>query len=144
MEGVNNVVASPIVFIVAIVTLLGWLFFSIFAGVGMVALPFDWLNEFKHRPKPITKAEYETKKAQVGEQSAILMAEYNEIKAQYKAAGRSDNFSKRYRKVKLRENTFRKEVLILEWHYKSLVACYRFQGGNILLLWSKFTFACIL
>ena len=110
----------------------------------MITLPFDWLNEFKHRPKPITKAEYETKKHAIGEQSAILMAEYSEIKNQYKAAGRSDNFNKRYRKVKLKENTFRKEVLILEYHFKSLEACYRFQAGNILLLWAKFAFACIL
>jgi LMBR1 domain-containing protein 1 len=108
------VVASPIVFIVAIVTLVGWLIFSVFAGVGMVSLPYDWLNEFKHRPKPITKAEYEEKKRQVGEQSSILMSEYKAIREDYKAAGRSNNFSKRYRKVKNKENRFRK-VLIIEF-----------------------------
>lgn len=51
---INSVVVSPIVFIVATLTLIGWFVFSVFAGVGMSSLPYDWLNEFKHRPKPIT------------------------------------------------------------------------------------------
>jgi hypothetical protein len=51
---VNSIVISPFVFIVAVLTLVGWLIFSIFCGVGMAALPYDWLNEFKHRPRPIT------------------------------------------------------------------------------------------
>lgn len=55
----NNVLVSPIVFIVAVLTLLGWAVFSVFCGVGMASLPYDWLNEFKHRPRPITSAQYD-------------------------------------------------------------------------------------
>ena len=51
---VNSIVISPFVFIVAVLTLVGWFIFAVFCGVGMAALPYDWLNEFKHRPKPIT------------------------------------------------------------------------------------------
>jgi LMBR1 domain-containing protein 1 len=54
---INSVVASPIVFLVGVMTLVGWLIFSVFAGVGLASLPYDWLLDFKYRPKPITAAE---------------------------------------------------------------------------------------
>jgi LMBR1 domain-containing protein 1 len=55
---INSVVVSPGVFIIAVVTLVGWLIFSIFCGVGMAALPYDLLNEFKHRSRPISRQTY--------------------------------------------------------------------------------------
>jgi LMBR1 domain-containing protein 1 len=48
---------SWIIFTLAIVLFLGWLLFAIFCGVGFVAVPFDLIQEFQHRPKPITAAE---------------------------------------------------------------------------------------
>lgn len=37
---------------------IGWILFSIFGGIGLAALPIDLIQEFQHRPKPITQAEY--------------------------------------------------------------------------------------
>jgi hypothetical protein len=105
---INSVVVSPIVFVVAVLTLIGWAIFSVFCGVGMAALPYDWLYEFKHRPRPITSAQYQSRKRQVGEQAAILMEEHKEVSTQLKQAARGGNFSKKYRVLKNRENSFRK------------------------------------
>jgi LMBR1 domain-containing protein 1 len=53
----NRFTISLIVFILAVILFIGWAIFSIFGGVGLTALPFDMINEFKNRPKPITQAE---------------------------------------------------------------------------------------
>ena len=43
--------ASLAVYVVAILSFFGWVFVVIFGGVGLVALPIDTINQFKHRPK---------------------------------------------------------------------------------------------
>jgi LMBR1 domain-containing protein 1 len=143
VNAINSVVASPIVFVVAVTTLVGWAIFSVFAGVGMAALPYDWLNDFKYRPKPITHAEYEERKKVIGQQAGILMEAYGSLSQELKAAARGNNFNKRYRALKKKENAFRKDVVILEYHYRNLEDSYRFQGGNILLQYFKFGCACL-
>ena len=45
-------VSIPI-FCVAMVSLVGWVFFSVFAGVGLVALPVDLLQTWFDRPTNI-------------------------------------------------------------------------------------------
>lgn len=140
---VNSVLVSPVVFIVAVLTLIGWVVFSVFCGVGMASLPYDWLNEFKHRPRPITASQYQSRKKQVGEQASILMDEYKILYEELKIASRSNNFGRKYQAIKRRENSFRKNVLILEYHYKNLEDSYRFQGGDLILQYSKFYFACL-
>jgi LMBR1 domain-containing protein 1 len=42
---------------IAIASLIGWILFAIFGGIGLVALPFDLLLEFKHRPRRIKLGE---------------------------------------------------------------------------------------
>jgi LMBR1 domain-containing protein 1 len=143
VSAVNNVVVSIGVFIVAVITLVGWLIFSIFGGVGMVALPYDMLNDFKHRARPISKQTYEERKLIIGQQAQILMENCKTLNGELKQAAKSNNFNRRYRQIKNREKGFRKEVLILEYHYKKLEEGYRFQGGNILMHYIKFNLACL-
>lgn len=51
-------VSIPI-YVMAIQSVLGWVLFLIFAGVGIMAAPIDWLQQFLGRPKiVITKSEY--------------------------------------------------------------------------------------
>ncbi|KAI8897956.1 LMBR1-like membrane protein [Globomyces pollinis-pini] len=135
---INSIVVSPIVFIVAVVTIAGWFVFSVFCGVGMATLPYDWLMEFQHRPKPITGAVYQERKKIIGLQSAILMEAYKQLHEDLKQAARSGRFERKYRALKRRENNFRKDVVILEYHFRKLEDAYRFQGGNILLQYFKF------
>jgi hypothetical protein len=43
--------ASLAVYVVAILSFFGWVFVVIFGGVGLVSLPIDTINQFRHRPK---------------------------------------------------------------------------------------------
>lgn len=47
-----------IIYLFALMSFLGWWFFFMFAGVGFVGLPFDLINDFRTRPKPITSSMY--------------------------------------------------------------------------------------
>ncbi|KAI8927660.1 hypothetical protein BC831DRAFT_451739 [Entophlyctis helioformis] len=143
LSATNQVVVSIGVFIVAIVTLLGWVIFAAFGGVGMAAMPYDLLQEFQHRPKPITSAEYAERKVKIGQQAQLLMEVCKTLSQELKEAARSNSFNRRYRTVKNRERQFRKDVLILDYHYRKLEESYRFQGGNILLQYIKFICGCL-
>lgn len=47
------------VYIIAIQSVLGWLLFLVFAGVGVMSAPIDWIFQFAGRPTSvITKSEY--------------------------------------------------------------------------------------
>eukprot|EP01052_Picozoa_sp_SAG31_P028439 SAG31_NODE_2747_length_5147_cov_3.881933_3_plen_90_part_00 len=50
---VLTVQVSYTIMAVAIVSLVGWVFFSVFAGVGLVALPIDLLQTWFDRPTNI-------------------------------------------------------------------------------------------
>ncbi|GAX73906.1 hypothetical protein CEUSTIGMA_g1356.t1 [Chlamydomonas eustigma] len=50
---------SIAIYVIAIQSILGWILFMIFAGVGMFAAPISWIQEFRSRPRStITKSEY--------------------------------------------------------------------------------------
>mmetsp|Transcript_21904 Transcript_21904/g.37447 ORF Transcript_21904/g.37447 Transcript_21904/m.37447 type:complete len:440 (-) Transcript_21904:1453-2772(-) len=50
---------SIVVYIMAIQSILGWILFLVFAGVGFLAAPIDWIQQFLGRPTSvISKSEY--------------------------------------------------------------------------------------
>ncbi|KAI8818355.1 LMBR1-like membrane protein [Fimicolochytrium jonesii] len=131
--GTIHASVSVLVYIVAIVSFVGWVLFSIFGGVGLVALPHDWVSQFLHRPKPITANEYKETKKEIGRNSVLLMEAGKTLNEELRAANRSGLSGRSWRRLKNRENEFRKDVIILELHYRTLEDCYRNQGGNFLL-----------
>ncbi|KAJ3296794.1 hypothetical protein HK104_001210 [Borealophlyctis nickersoniae] len=130
--GTIHVTVSPLVYIVAIVSFAGWVLFAIFGGVGLASLPVDLVQDFIHRPKPIKAQEYAERKKVIGQQAQLLMEAGKTLNEEMRAASRTGAFGRRYRTIKNRENEFRKDVLILEYHYRRLEDAYRNQGGNFL------------
>lgn len=45
-----------------VTTFVGWVLFSIFAGVGFVSLPWDILVDYMYRPKQIDEGTFEERK----------------------------------------------------------------------------------
>lgn len=43
-------------------TFVGWICFTIFAGVGFVSLPWDLFVDYMYRPKPIDEGNFEERK----------------------------------------------------------------------------------
>lgn len=52
-----QVQVNYVVYLIAIVSLLGYILFAVFGGVGMFALPLDLIQGFFHRPRPISNEE---------------------------------------------------------------------------------------
>jgi len=51
----------------------GWFFFTLFAAVGLAALPMDLINEFRTRPKPIKTSVYFEQRRNLGERAKSLI-----------------------------------------------------------------------
>ncbi len=116
------------------------------------------IEEFKNRPKPITAAEwvlyfiraawshpndinrYAEKKKNLGFQAQLLMEHGSTIQGTLKEVARGNPANRRYRQAKNKEMNFRKDVMILEYHYLKLEEAYKYQGGNI--IWHYFKFGC--
>ncbi|RKO93019.1 LMBR1-like membrane protein-domain-containing protein [Blyttiomyces helicus] len=134
---------SPLVYIVAVVSFVGWIVFAVFGGVGLVSLPMDLVQSFIHRPKRITALQYQERKTFVGQQAQLLMEAGKTLQEELKDMRRSGNTGRRYRTVKNRENEFRKDVLILEYHYRRLEDSYKNQGGNFLWQIAQLIGGCV-
>eukprot|EP00823_Brevimastigomonas_motovehiculus_P003907 TRINITY_DN2476_c0_g1_i1.p1 TRINITY_DN2476_c0_g1~~TRINITY_DN2476_c0_g1_i1.p1 ORF type:complete len:511 (+),score=119.48 TRINITY_DN2476_c0_g1_i1:249-1781(+) len=63
------------VFLICVLSFLGWILFMLFCGIGMGAFPITMVNEFKTRPAPLTKAEYYTKRIEIGRKAMRMLVE---------------------------------------------------------------------
>ncbi|KAI8834953.1 hypothetical protein BJ741DRAFT_231581 [Chytriomyces cf. hyalinus JEL632] len=134
---------SWIVYTVALIGLIGWVVFAIFGGAGLIAIPVDMIQDFQHRPKPITSAEYTERKKAIGQQAELLIEVGKNLQEELKVASRGGSrMNRRFRQLRTKENEFRKDTLILEFHYRRLESSYKAQGGNILLQYLGFVGGC--
>merc|ERR1711871_607883 len=60
------------IYAVACVSLVGWVFFAMFAGVGLVALPIDLIHTFTNRPTSIDVKNWAAKRNELKERAAKL------------------------------------------------------------------------
>jgi len=45
-----DISVGPPIYIIGMLSFVGWIFFVLFGGVGLTALPLDLIIEFKNRP----------------------------------------------------------------------------------------------
>ncbi|KAJ3186814.1 hypothetical protein HK101_009569 [Irineochytrium annulatum] len=144
--GYNYPWVSWLVYTVAIVSFVGWIIFTVFGGVGLVALPYDLILEFQHRPKPITAAEYAERKVAIGQQAGLLLEVGRQLTEDLKGFARqaaSTRFNRRWRNLRQKETEFRKDTLILEFHFRRLEDAFKRQGGDILFQFVKLAGGCV-
>lgn len=120
---------SFFVYIIAMVTALGWIFFFIYGGVGLTALPVDIIYEYMHRPKRITAAEYAREVNQIAAQAQRLMSVGKEL--QEKERKKNNN------SIRNKINLFKNEVYILERNLDRLEISYKDQGGSPFVIYGK-------
>jgi len=118
------------VFVIACCSLIGWFLFTVFAGVGLIALPFDWINQFRTRPKAIPFTEYKEKKKEIGERAEELVhagkiLREDEIKYLGKKADRK---TKQQHKKDIA--TFESATYVLKDEWRMLKISYEKKGGN--------------
>jgi LMBR1 domain-containing protein 1 len=113
-------------YIVAFMAFLGWFFFTLFVGVGFIALPLDLLNEFRTRPEPMTTKTYFDERALLGGRTKTLLEIANKL---------SLEMEKKHTGAKKRQET--RDMRNLEKHYfylkkdfQILTIAYKLRGGN--------------
>lgn len=136
---------SIVVYIIGIVSFLGWFLFSLFGGVGLFALPVDIFIDFKNRPRPLKLSEYTAKKKIIGEIATALMAQYEEMTMTKRKIGdaTAKTFSLKGRSYRRTENEFRRDVFLLEAQYKKIEEGYKRNGGNPIIVYGKLLFGII-
>lgn len=113
------------VYVIAIVSVVSWFLFSVFAGIGLVALPLDWIRAFIYRPKTvITKSEYVKRAAELGERALSLKDRVIKLKKDQKDKGKL-----RGRELRKKTRALQKDISLLEEDEILLEQCYP-QGEN--------------
>jgi len=125
MELLSIKVTLPI-YAVGVIAVLGWGFFSVFCGVGLVALPIDMVNSWRWRPKSGTVKMWAIKKQELRERAERLRSIGNQLGTGY------DEGNKMTRADKKMFNKFKQAVFFLERDYEELRIAYDEKGGNVL------------
>lgn len=64
---------SLIIFLAAVLSFVGWFLFSIYVGIGFIAMPMDLINAYIHRPKMLGYAEARTQRKVLMKRSEELI-----------------------------------------------------------------------
>lgn len=91
---------SLITYAMAIVATVGWLLFLVFAAIGMVSLPLDWIRQFISRPRTtITKKQYIERAKDLARRAKDIQFVAEALKKDRKQNGRSRKWRKNYSAV---------------------------------------------
>ena len=116
------------VYIIALVTIFGWLVFMVFAGIGLSALPMDWIRHFLFRPKAvIPRADYIR-------HARGLARRAKEIKQEAAALRREEQTLGKGRKWKRKLKEFNKVCMELEEDEQDLLEVFP-QGEDADTAW---------
>jgi len=110
------------VYIIALIAFVGWFLFTIFVGVGLVALPYDMIRDYARRPQPLDLEEYAKQRMLLNER-ALMLQEVG------KKLGPDAHRKRDARSVK-RFNQFRQTVYFLERDWRRVKTAYKDKGGN--------------
>lgn len=67
-----NISVAPPIYIIGILSFVGWIFFVLFGGVGLTALPLDLILEFKNRPIIRSVNDMKSKKEELKQRTKYL------------------------------------------------------------------------
>ena len=71
-ETLQVTVSFPI-YLIAIITFVGWFPLMVFLGAGLIALPVDLINEWRFRPRPMKEDEFNRSKHELAKKVEILL-----------------------------------------------------------------------
>lgn len=57
-------------------------------GIGLIAIPFDFIRSYIYRPLPISRDTYEARKIRIGEEAESLIKRGMELKSRKKGKTR--------------------------------------------------------
>ena len=113
---------TPAVYIVALVAFVGWFLFTIFVGVGLIAVPMDLIGEYVNRPQPIDLEEYAKQRMLLNERTRQLLEVAQKLGL--------DVHRRRDRGSTKKFNQFRQAVYFLDKDWNKVKTAYKERGGN--------------
>lgn len=119
---------SLFVYMVGLMSAVGWVLFFFFGGVGLASLPYDFIENFIDRPLPIKRVEYDSKKESIGKECLRLVP----IGKKLEEEGRASTGGKKHKK---KVAVFKRQVGDLERAHEKLEISYKDQGGSVLKAW---------
>lgn len=122
-----DVVVTVPVYITAVISFIGWWFFTVFVAVGLAALPMDLINEFRTRPVPMKTQEWIEEKKELGLRSVELARVGEALVAQCEQGPKG--FVQK-RKHKQQMKAFEQHFYFLKNDYEVLNVAYHLKGGN--------------
>lgn len=118
------------VYVIAIFSLCGWVLFMVFAGVGVTALPIDYIRGFFGRPRAIiTKTEFLSRATDIAVRARRLKDKVDALRRDEKARGRGNRANKKTNRL------VNREITELEEDERKLREVYP-QGDNADMLWA--------
>jgi LMBR1 domain-containing protein 1 len=80
----QTIQTSWMVYVLALLSFLGWCLMTIFAGIGMVSLPMDMIGAWYNRPRPIDLKQFAEKKLALKKRCEDLIQEGKNAKDGFK------------------------------------------------------------
>jgi LMBR1 domain-containing protein 1 len=122
------------IYLIAILSFVGWFLFAIFVGVGIIALPADLVNAYLTRPTPISKKDYALKRVELGKRAQELKNIAKEFLGET-----TDVHHKADKKTKKMDrqtqNRLENAVWQLKNEYKAAQVAFVERGGNPIWYW---------
>jgi len=128
------------VYIMAFFSFIGWIFFLLFGGLGLFAIPMDLINDFRYRPKKKTQRELANSRKDLQAKAAELMEVGQNLKRnQEKAGDETGFFSKRRVESKLNRdrNKYKATVMAFEKEYEIFKIEENYQNSNPIIAFLK-------
>ena len=99
-----NLQATLVIFLIAFITFLGWVFFIMYAGIGLVALPMDNFIEFRRRPSLLKPIQYAREKKRIAARSEEIASIAKKLKQDRSVVNIEQPFQQ-HQKVKIQQMT---------------------------------------
>jgi LMBR1 domain-containing protein 1 len=115
--------ATIAVWLIAFVCFIGWIFFLLYASIGLAALPTDLYIDFKRRPTLMKPVSYSKRKKETADRAEMLKKIAQDLKTEFNKMDASEKKkSKRERQkaaIRLQQST-----LLLERDWEGVSCCF--------------------
>ena len=103
------------VYVIALTSVVSWVLFMVFAGVGVSAIPVDEIKAFLARPKKvIAKSEYIRIAGKIAEETKSVLEEAREVQREERSAGRTRKTRRALAKIEKRLASLEDDELTLQ------------------------------
>lgn len=131
MDTMWHITPSIIVYVISLIGFVGYLLLIILGGCGLITLPFNLIQSFVNRPKPITLEQYSKMTRSLNRWSEELLETGDTLRKMVLANGRN------HKSVRQPLIKYEYQVDALEKAYSKVQICYKLAGGNPIWYWVK-------